>query len=307
MPERNNSMATEILNMVSQNTYLEWALENINSIEPPPWKPRLVLPDRRRKRFTNIIEFIGLPESGKSEILSHIENNPLSNIRQLIYPELLLPHSSVDVKADLPTASVLGFEYANFIAELSKLVIFDQIIRDHWTLLRHDLETKSIGLPILALMERGPFDALAYNHMAASVMHTKQELPKHYSDLIIEDGFALDPQKEIFPGMGYEHAKLFFEALVRAEMVDAVILFGNSYLAATDRRKIKGKPSESLVVNPTNWPLLERGYGWVIGSIMPLLRKRCGTGLLILDGEQNLQSNIEKTINFCRQVVDSSD
>lgn len=303
-----SSLALEVLRRGGDGSFLKWAERNLSIVEPPLWKTREVYPKRGR-RLSGIIEIAGLPEVGKSEGFRFVRDNLGSGIRGIFLPELELnlPGGRTVTRADAVLMRRMGgLEMENNWLEMVKLGILAHGFKKIIDLLITDTQNKEVGDPILMVCERGPNDILAMSSMVGHMALGKQELPAYWEEHIIEDGVRFDNDRYLYPGYGSKFLEVFLQALAMAEWVDAAVLYGygsKSFETVKARRQQEGSPPEGPWVNQKNWPLFLSGYGWWLGSIYPLLRKRYGTGLLVIDGEGDLKENNQKVLEYCRRVT----
>lgn len=106
--------------------------------------------------------------------------------------------------------------------------------------------------------------------------------------------------------MQYSHSEIInylSQTFGGIEHVDAVILMGISYHEAIKRRKAAGKEETSYMVNPKLWPIINEAYSWWLKKLYPIIRKAYGTGVLVLDAENDFRANLAKTMIYLGQVA----
>jgi len=87
-----------------------------------------------------------------------------------------------------------------------------------------------------------------------------------------------------------------FELMTRH--VDSIVITGVSQETAQERRRIAGKRYNSWI---TDSPIYKDYLAWLgywIENVYPILHFQKGTGLLVVDGEDSLEANTQKLIDY---------
>lgn len=279
MREKYPSLALEILGRYQDGSFRRWSEKHLGQGEPYPWPPRVILPIRRAKTSSELIEIIGLPGAGKSAAVSRLkEYLSQQNIETKIFPELQYTdrlsgetHSVIDIPKTIP----------HRVYELVKLIGAIESFGASLQVHLEEARNRKPGNPILLINERGANDALV------SLIRSGMMKLGNMSDNEFKK----------------RSTEVYYWSLAHAEWVDAVILFGVSFQTAVRRREEMGKQSRGDWVNETSWPHLEKVYSWWLASIYPLLRRRHGTGLLVVDGEKPQDENLESIASYCQQIA----
>lgn len=85
--------------------------------------------------------------------------------------------------------------------------------------------------------------------------------------------------------------------------IEAVVLFGVSQEVAQERRKLEGKTSPGWVTDSPFFKDLSAWYGYFIEYVWPKLHEYYGTGLLVLNGEAEKQTNVEILTNYVDEIL----
>lgn len=84
--------------------------------------------------------------------------------------------------------------------------------------------------------------------------------------------------------------------------IDALAYIDMDLATAQERRVEQGLPREGRFVNERVWPHIERGYHWFFENVYPILQKKWGTGLIIINGRESMERNSEMIADYYEQV-----
>ncbi len=250
----------------------DWFTDNMHSFESYPWQPLAIHPDIAKRREVSIhhtaVEVMGLFHAGKSSLVNYLVQSLGDNAK--VFREFEIKER--DFKADSDNLADAGARApANGMLEMVKILQFEVVTK--WmvqdaldaTTARRQIKEKVI------INERGVNDVFPFTYWLTSLSQQPAAIENKVSAETIQT--------------------LFYSAISRAFVSDAIILYGVSRETNKRRRIEMGKNPNGKLANDIDWPIMEQGYSWWLGSIYPLIRKRFGTGLLIVDGEQPLEEN----------------
>lgn len=224
--------------------------------------------DRRALPHTPIFEVMGLPDCGKSTLCKYLQG---------VYPYAVIEDefsNSINISqhSDIDTHNL----FLLVEKQLSILPSIQEQLRNKREQLHGNLQ---IADP--AVFTRGPNDILAFS------------IPFYLSSL--EDDEIFEPVSSFY----------IQELIHQLSFIDAVILFDNDLDTASIRRVRNGKDRYGKIVNPSVWPIIERGYSWWLQYVFPILRERYGTGLLILNGRDHYKKNNLIVQKYMKRVLRS--
>jgi hypothetical protein len=282
-------------------------LRRMDQVELFPWTTREILPTLdHRGRLATVIEIIGLSEAGKSSLVSELSCLLISlssELRVLIFHEFELV--SEKLRKEIRGTGQQGLHFENWFWELAKRGTLDKAMEQLFGMRLEEVRQKRWGGPCLALVERGPHDILANRMWAEIMMSGLRELPRSQGEGGERARGWMNWRRYRYPQVD-ERLWMFLTTLELVGVVDAVVLCGGgvSLETAMDRREKAGLPREGRLTNPRTRPIIEKGYGWWLGSVFPLIREYYGTGLLVTDGEQDFEEMLAQVAAYCHCVVE---
>lgn len=295
MAQKYESLALEFLGRDEDGTLMPWMIKHLQKISSYPWTPSRLLPKGRALQASIALgEIMGLSGTGKSTLTSSLEEQLVARgLRAVVMPELEHTDSTGRKinKSDIRNLRHLGIEMENYALEYIKLGIWSEAIVKVLNLMIGDSQLESKGSPIVAVCERGPNDGLVHLKWVKDVVRV--------DDL----GLSARLSKDLLKEYNFEWLRLLLSTIAHSENVDFVILFGGNWQTTQARRIAMGQEPEGGLVNSKTRPYFESAYGWWLGSIFPLIRKRHGTGLLIVDGDRSQQENLDRVVNYISEVA----
>lgn len=260
-----------------------------------PWPTQEVFGAPRNTGIT-IIESVGLPAAGKTSALNYLEqsfSSDLCCIRAVIQPEF---NTQLDWKTirDEPFADLQAKSY---LYELAKMHNVQEGYKRVSELIQQDTIKQQQGDPILYFHERGYNDILATQKAMFHLFPDKPELPRDSSENYKFFGVQPDYSKYFYPDTN-EVLDLLGKASVGAHIPDAVLLFGVTFESAVERRGV------GRLNNETVRPGLDVGYSWWLEYMYPWLHDEFGTNLLVVNGEESVEGNNEKVVDFVAEILD---
>ena len=275
---------------------------HFNRFELSPWKEREEMPVGRSG--VKIIEIIGLPEAGKTTGFRFLQDHFDTSLRSVFIPELQ-PRSSLSgqryPKGALRVADRYGLEHENVVSLTAKLISTAEAARVAMEFGLSDAREGMIGKNGAVIIERGVMDTFPFHYWSMGSLRGKDTLPYSFED-VVGGQIKFDSERYSLPETANKTVENFAYALGMAQLVDAVVLYGTPQDISSQRRVDQGLEPEGRLNNSRNWPMLERGCAWWLGSIYPYYRQNFGTGLLVLDGTNDLEENNQKLLNFCEKV-----
>lgn len=252
----------------------------------PPEEVRSLLgiPKGDHVRRGAYIEVMGFPETGKSSFTAFVSNLLRGRLHVIDedqtlgnYPEALM------FKQVLNNMGLLNEGIRNSLIAYYKSLAVQRATRWRLTQDLFNVAAKGYGGEVFTptLQIRGPNDTLALG------------LRLHHA--FYGTGSELSP----------EFANVLWQAVPYLSDINAVALF---YLDDPDmeivgaRRVRAGKPRFGNLTHPAYWPFVNLGYSGWLANVFPYLRQEFGTGLITIDGSQNLGRNNRRLQKFIEDV-----
>lgn len=251
-------------------TVTKYPTYDIYRFPPKVYELLTPLPPRAETLTTKtpIFEIMGLPESGKSMLCKYL---------QTIYPLAVINDEFAELSQN---TSSIDIDLQNFILANEKICSLIPALKSQIEEKRDNISgDNQIDKPII--ITRGPNDILAFS----SFVYLSR----------------IHPNLELDEVMSYFVRK----AVKQLSDVDAVVLFDNSLEVAQLRRFRKGERRNGKVVNNSVWTIIDSGYSWWLQYVYPILREKYGTGLLVIDGREDLKKNNLRVYKYIQKVLKS--
>ena len=269
-------------------------LFNLPSFPPdnvPPyrewWRNEISVPPKAvRISGQAIISIEGDPQAGKTTIRDSLRGIEFAGWEIETWDEPITPLPAKEiVQAFSPLYGPVMLEkdwISSIFLNLWKEDWFQSNI-DYW------LQTKP---PFhggrLAINYRGPLDNMIFYYALAShKVDSKFTIPEWFRPELTKLSF-IAPLVDFFNGLSW---------------VDALIMTGLNQGEAQNRRRLEGKTYPGWVTDSTFYLDYTAWYGYFIENVWPKLHEIYGTGLLVLNGEDTRENNLQKVVKFIKDVV----
>lgn len=240
-----------------------------------PWPPTRFLPDTRRLKRSTVHEIAGLAQAGKSTIVTFLQSQFVNNPPERIVN--IMPEWGSFYKGYLDSRELsITFPDYCFLLQFIKMgaIQYTENYANWWT---------EYNKRALIILERGANDSLAFDK--AACIYTAEHPELHTNT---------DPQ-DILSLRKFE--------ISESKLPDTVILFGISLESALARPESRGTDwADVKSVKKDTWPVIAKGYCWWLEHVYPLLKQRYGTGLLIVNGEDDKETNAQKVLDYINEV-----
>jgi hypothetical protein len=246
----------------------EWLKSEFNRTEPINDPLREIIPTGLAAQgIIRLAEISGLSKAGKTTGIDYLLKNYPGHLKY--FPELI-PETVI---------KRLGANNAIHLGIYDKLISLRSVLVDKVSAYRDVVNAQELpDHPALWLIERGPVDGTA-------------------------EWLAMDqefPPADHFPS-GYAEQLLF--GLSMSELLSSVVLYCASPGTIRDRRIKDGEPPEGSIVNHKNIPFFKLGIDWWLGSVFPKIHASVGTGLLTINGDEPLEQNNLRLLNYCKKIT----
>jgi len=241
-----------------------------------------------------IIGFVGMPFSSKTSLTRFLKDrlSQVSNLDYVEIPDVTTTDEFLDTKhlgsrerLTLVDHAIQYFKVLRFFEGLSQVNKF----------FLKKVEERDEKKRILYVADRG-LDILPWER----AIFTEQ-----YKDTLGEEVLDLEYIFRPFLHPDFDGGFIFLSvlSLLSLHFFDVIILCDNTLNRAMDFRETNGLPREGMVVNPTIWPILHRGYEWFFEHVVPWMMQHYGTGFKVVHADRPIPEIGEEVYQYLEKVI----